>query len=41
MEKYTTYIQNTMLFELKKCNEFNEKILIKKLYYKKPKYQYN
>jgi hypothetical protein len=27
MEKYTTYIQNTMLFELKKCNEFNEKIL--------------
>jgi len=25
MEKYTTYFQNTMLFELKKCNEFNEK----------------
>ena len=26
MEKYVTYIQNTMLFELKKCNEFKEKI---------------
>ena len=26
MEKYTTYMQDTMLFELKKCNEFNEKI---------------
>ena len=26
MEKYITYLQNVMLYELKKCNAFNEKI---------------
>ena len=26
MEKYITYLQNIMLYELKKCNSFNEKI---------------
>ena len=33
MEKYTTYLQNVMLYELKKCNFFNEKI--KKFNYQK------
>ena len=33
MEKYTTYLQNVMLYELKKCNLFNEKI--KKFNYQK------
>ena len=34
MEKYITHLQNVMLYELKKCNSFNEKI---KKYKKKKK----